>query len=172
MGPRAVLEGEVSPSLVQLRLYPATPRWPLPPPPPLLPLQELSQWLLACSPQRPRGHVAGSAGDAVLVVMLPPPLCDLGTIVPCPPSSCLVPLRKPGAAPAPAQHLHQPLQSRRHEQEAVGSRGTAPRSRSFVRAEEHRGSCGPTACCRRTPGPCCVLTGLPAPGSRRAPHSP
>lgn len=102
MGPRAVLEGEVSPSLVQLKLYPATPRWPLPPPRPLLPLQELSRWLLACSPQRPRGHVAGSAGDAVLVVMLPPPLCDLGTIVPCPPSSCLVLLWKPGAAPAPS----------------------------------------------------------------------
>lgn len=151
----------------QLRLYLATP------PQPLLPLQELSRWLLACSPQRPRGHVAGSAEDAVLVVMLPPPLCDLGTIAPVPTFflSCPPP-GNPEQHQPPAQRLHRPLQSRQHEWDAAGAQGTAPRSRSFVRAEKHWGSCGPTACCRRTPGPRCVLTGLPAPGSRRAPHSP
>lgn len=103
------------------------------PPQPLLPLQELSRWLLACSPQRPRGHVAGSAEDAVLVVMLPPPLCDLGTIAPVPTFflSCPPP-GNPEQHQPPAQHHHRPLQSRQHERGAVGAQGTAPRSRSFV----------------------------------------
>lgn len=117
--------------------------------------------------------LSGMTGDTELVAMLPLPLCDLGKITPS--VSPFFPLRKTGDSTSSPPHRstgtahHNPWGQRPQREGTAGERGTAPRSRGFLRAQ-NRVSCLPITRRSHEPGQIFVFQSCPAPAVAPTPY--